>query len=386
MLTNSTSQTRLWTNSISNASGAASTKPATPGSVTMSWTASASGPWAVVAVPIKPAVVDTNAPIITTCATNRTISAGANCQAALPDLTTQVVATDDSGQVTITQSPVAGTQVGLGDTVVTLNVKDAANNQTNCQATITVVDVTAPEITTCATNMTLNADTNCQAAIPNLTTQVIASDECAGAVTITQSPLAGALAGLGDTVITITVSDAANNQATCSATITVADAATPVVTAQPQSQTNLVGSTVSFTVAASSCSTVGYQWLFGTNALPEATLPTLTLTNVQVSQAGEYSVVLTNAAGATTSTVAVLTVQSPTAPILAAAPVILPNGHFYVGFAGTPNVAYTIKYAPEVTGPWQTLTNLTASPTGFMGVEDPTAPAPPSRFYRAVYP
>jgi hypothetical protein len=99
-----------------------------------------------------------------------TINAGANCQATIPDLTPQVVASDDSGSVTIAQSPVAGTLVGLGDTVVTITVSDAASNQTTCQATITVVDVTPPVITTCATNMTHQRRcTNCQAAIPDLT-------------------------------------------------------------------------------------------------------------------------------------------------------------------------------------------------------------------------
>ncbi len=470
MLTNSTSQTRLWTNSISNAGGAASTKLATGASVTMSWTASGSGspPWAIVAVPIKPAVADTNAPIITTCATNQTIPAGANCQAALPDLTTQVVATDDSGGVTITQSPVAGTLLGLGDTVVTLNVKDPANNQTNCQATITVVDVTAPEITTCATNMTLNADTNCQAAIPDLTTQVITSEECPGAVTITQSPVAGtlvgpgdtvvtltvkdvannqtncqatitvvdvtppvitrcstnrtlnadtncqaaipdlttqviasdgcgtvtvtqsplggALANLGDTVVTLTVKDAANNQATCQATITVVDGSVPDITAQPQSVTNLVASTATFNVTATSCSTISYQWMFGTNLLGGASSPTLTITNVQLTDAGGYTVVLSNAAGSITSDVATLTVLLPAAPTLSAGPTLLSNGHFHAGFTGTPNVPYTIEYADEVTGSWKTLTNLTSDGSGLIEFDDMPDAAPARRFYRVVYP
>ena len=71
---------------------------------------------------------------------------------------------------------------------------------------------------------------------------------------------------------------------------------------------------------------------------------------------------------------------------ITAGPVMLPNGYFYVDFAGTPNAHYTIKYSPGLEGPWQTLANLTADPAGLIGVEDLTTPAVPTRFYRAVYP
>ncbi|MGA2243308.1 MAG: hypothetical protein ABSH11_14885, partial [Verrucomicrobiota bacterium] len=64
-LTVGANQTQQWTNSIFNTGGAASTKQATNASVTMSWTAGSSGPWATVAVPIKPAVADTTPPTVT---------------------------------------------------------------------------------------------------------------------------------------------------------------------------------------------------------------------------------------------------------------------------------------------------------------------------------
>jgi hypothetical protein len=330
-------------------------------------------------------VIDVTPPVITTCATDMTLNANTNCQAAIPDLTSQVVTSDSCSAVTITQSPVAGTLVGLGNTVVTLTVKDAANNQATCQATIAVIDVTPPVITTCATNMTLNANTNCQAAIPDLTSQVVASDSCS-AVTITQSPVAGTLVGLGATVVTITVSDAATNQATCQATITVVDGSVPDITAQPQSVTNLVGTTATFTVTATSCSAIGYQWMFGTNLLSGENAATLTITNVQTRHAGGYTVILTNAADSITSGVATLTVLLPAAPALSTRPMLLPNGHFYAGFTGTPNVPYTVKYADEVTGPWQMLTNLTSDGNGLIGIDDILAAAPDRRFYRVVYP
>jgi hypothetical protein len=67
-------------------------------------------------------------------------------------------------------------------------------------------------------------------------------------------------------------------------------------------------------------------------------------------------------------------------------PDLLPNGHFHVGFAGIPGYSYTVQYSANADGPWTTLTNLTAGATGLFDLEDPTEPAPPTRFYRTTYP
>jgi hypothetical protein len=198
--------------------------------------------------------------------------------------------------------------------------------------------------------------------------------------------LAGTLVGLGDTVVTLTASDAATNQATCQATITVVDGAVPLITAQPLSATNLVGTTATFTVTATSCSALGYQWLLGTNVLTGETGASLVLTNLQTSQSGDYAVVLTNAAGSVTSDVAILTVVLPDAPTLSSGPVLLPNGHFFAEFTGSPGVAYTIEYAEAVTGTWQPLTNLTSDVNGLIEIDDVPVDPPGIRFYRIVYP
>jgi arylsulfate sulfotransferase len=65
VLTPGGNQAQLWTDRIFNAGGASSTQSAANDSVTMSWTASASGPWAIVAVPIEPSVLNTNPPTVT---------------------------------------------------------------------------------------------------------------------------------------------------------------------------------------------------------------------------------------------------------------------------------------------------------------------------------
>jgi len=82
----------------------------------------------------------------------------------------------------------------------------------------------------------------------------------------------------------------------------------PVITTQPANQTVAVGGTAIFNVAASGSLPLSYQWnLNGTN-IAGATNTSLTLTNVQFSQAGNYTVLVTNAYGSVLSSNAVLTV------------------------------------------------------------------------------
>jgi hypothetical protein len=84
----------------------------------------------------------------------------------------------------------------------------------------------------------------------------------------------------------------------------------PVIVWQPSNQTVLVGETASFAVGVQGTPPFAYQWTFNTTNLAGATNPLLTLTNAQFSQAGSYSVRVTNAAGLAVSSNAVLTVQS----------------------------------------------------------------------------
>jgi hypothetical protein len=92
--------------------------------------------------------------------------------------------------------------------------------------------------------------------------------------------------------------------------VTVIDGVTPVVTASPQSRTNNVGTTATFSVTATSCGPISYPWCLGTNALAGETNTTLVLNNVQLADAGTYTVKLSNGAG-TSSSAAVLTVNRP---------------------------------------------------------------------------
>lgn len=192
-------------------------------------------------------VEDRTPPSITACASDKTLSANSTGQAAIPNLTSEVSATDGctaSSGLNISQSPAAGTLVGLGVTTVTITVMDTASNRATCITNVTVVDTTPPVITTCAVPLTAAAGSNCQTAIPDVTGAVSATDNCTapGALAVTQSPAAGTLVGPGSTAVTITVKDGAGNQATCATTVAVIDSTPPVITSCPAPITTTAGS------------------------------------------------------------------------------------------------------------------------------------------------
>ncbi|MCX6922868.1 MAG: immunoglobulin domain-containing protein, partial [Verrucomicrobia bacterium] len=88
----------------------------------------------------------------------------------------------------------------------------------------------------------------------------------------------------------------------------------PTITSQPQSRMNLVGDTATFSVTATGTAPLSYQWrkydwaLANGGNVSGATSSSLSLANVQPVDAADYQVVIANAAGAVTSTVATLTI------------------------------------------------------------------------------
>lgn len=82
----------------------------------------------------------------------------------------------------------------------------------------------------------------------------------------------------------------------------------PIIVQQPTNQLALPGTNVTFAVSAIGDAPLSYQWQFAGTNLPNANQRTLTLTNVQIVDAGPYQVFLSNALGAATSVVARLDV------------------------------------------------------------------------------
>jgi len=85
----------------------------------------------------------------------------------------------------------------------------------------------------------------------------------------------------------------------------------PAIVSQPQSQTVNAGANVTFSVTANGSGSLSYQWRFNGQNILGASSNTCALTQVDTNDAGDYSVVVTNAFGSVTSAVATLTVIVP---------------------------------------------------------------------------
>jgi hypothetical protein len=129
-------------------------------------------------------------------------------------------------------------------------------------------------------------------------------------------------------------------------------------------------------VQAASTTPLVYQWYFnGTNLLAGAIDSSLTLTNVQLSHSGSYTVAITNDVASATSTPATLTV-------LPALEVNLIPALTLVGSIGSSNrIEYRTLGGP--TNDWIPLTTLvlTSNPQIYL---DYSALGQPARFYRMV--
>ncbi|MBI5384184.1 MAG: immunoglobulin domain-containing protein [Verrucomicrobia bacterium] len=85
----------------------------------------------------------------------------------------------------------------------------------------------------------------------------------------------------------------------------------PRILTQPLNQNVVQGRKVIFKVSTSGSHPFAYQWRFNGVTIPGATNAVLSLSQVQPSSAGAYSVAISNPFGAVTSAVATLTVATP---------------------------------------------------------------------------
>ncbi|RME70876.1 MAG: HYR domain-containing protein, partial [Planctomycetota bacterium] len=85
-------------------------------------------------------VIDRVPPVIERCVPARTIESAAACRALAPDLTSELVASDNDHIASITQDPAPGTALGAGEYVFTFTVTDDSGNATSCSTLVRVTD------------------------------------------------------------------------------------------------------------------------------------------------------------------------------------------------------------------------------------------------------
>jgi hypothetical protein len=146
----------------------------------------------------------------------------------------------------------------------------------------------------------------------------------------------------------------------------------PTIFSPPTNLAVILGQTAAFSVVAAGTSPFGYQWSFNGTNLTGATSSTLSLTGVQTNNAGSYSVVVTNIAGAVTSAVVALTVYVPPAITTQPQSLTLLQGQtamFSVAAAGSAPFTYQWYFNGAASGgassnPTNTLTNINAGNAG----------------------
>jgi hypothetical protein len=154
----------------------------------------------------------------------------------------------------------------------------------------------------------------------------------------------------------------------------------PVVAVPPQSQTVLAGQTATLSVVAEGDhSMMTYQWLLNGTNVAGATNSTLTLSNFVASEAGIYTVAVTNSIG--------FTISPPATLSTGYAIVASGSGSGLTLSWPTSAAGYVLQSATTLTQPvtWNTVTNVpsTNGPNCVM-----TLPVSPggSVFYRLMHP
>ena len=174
-------------------------------------------------------------------------------------------------------------------------------------------------------------------------------------------------------VFTCTVTNSAGSATTAAAVLTVA--AGPTITVQPASQTVTAGTSVTFTVAATSTSPISYQWSRNTVAIPGATSASYTLASPAMADSGSSFVCsVSTAAGAQNTLAATLTVNpAPIAPNITTPPVsqtITAGGTavFSVVAGGDAPLSYqwlrNLVAIPGATSPSYTTSPMTTADSG----------------------
>jgi len=153
----------------------------------------------------------------------------------------------------------------------------------------------------------------------------------------------------------------------------------PSIWIQPTNKTVITNGTAIFSVTAKGSLPLSYQWGFNGTNLSLATNDLLMLFNVQLKQAGSYSVTVTNQAGSVTSSNVLLSVYTTAAATLDEYSLSTDNG-FQFRVTGVPGFNYAVEESTNLFDWISLITN--ASPYLFV---DENATNSPAQFYRAYY-
>ena len=162
-----------------------------------------------------------------------------NCSFTIPDYTSLTMVADNCATTpTIAQSPAAGTVISGNGAIqeIVLTADDGNGNTATTSFNVTLSDNISPTLTAVA-DQTEETDDNCNFTIPDYTLLTTVSDNCAVAITITQSPIPGTVISGSRTIqeIILTADDGNGNSNSTTFDLTLVDNIVPAIVGLPAS-------------------------------------------------------------------------------------------------------------------------------------------------------
>ncbi len=234
------------------------------------------------------------------------------------------------------------TVVAAAPVVVSLTPASQTNNATTTATFTVLVSGSASftnyqwvKITSTATNSltdggNISGSTSSVLSIAN----VLAPDQAEYAVTVTNP----------------------TGSATTNGSLVVID---PAILTPPTDATVAIGGTASFNVTAAGSGTMDYQWQQNGVNLPGQTSSTLILNNISDSEAGSYTVTVSNLNGIVTSSAAVLTILHPPVFVMQPGNLVVNQGGtatFNVSVSGRSPFSYQWYLGSTAVTPWLPVT------------------------------
>ena len=299
-----------------------------------------------------PATLTVNtAPVITTPPANQTVTAG--------QTGTFSVTASGTGPLTYqwydNGVPVTGatsssyttptTTSSNSGSVYTVTVTNTSGNATSTPATLTVN--TPPVITTPPASLTVTAGQTASFSVvasgtAPLTYQWYKNGTAIGGATSSSYTTPATVSGDSGSLFTVTVTNSAGSATGGPAMLTVITP--PAITTPPANQTVTAGQTASFSVVASGTAPLTYQWFNNGVAIGGATSSSYTTPATVSGDSGSlFTVTVTNSAGSATGGPATLTVNTPpaiTTPPASQSIIVGQTGSFTVVASGTGPLTY----------------------------------------------
>jgi hypothetical protein len=155
--------------------------------------------------------------------------------------------TDNCGTPTVTLSKTNFDCTNLGVNSVVVSATDANGNSVSFTAAVTVVDNTAPVLTTPSTPVVLTLNAAGSATLAQNAVVVSTSDNCSP-VTVAYSPSAFNCTNLGNNTVSVTATDASGNVTTANVAVTVLDGIAPTINVVTGTVTKQLSATGSVTI------------------------------------------------------------------------------------------------------------------------------------------